>query len=184
MFHSIISVFPVWSSIWLPFFKSFFNLYYISIDFNVGKEIKKKKERLLICWGLSSSWCINWKRPNGKCLPKAKHVFLLNSACWKHTSSTAASNRGFGAKSNESAILSKLYHVVHLESKAKIFYSSLCHPKNLNVSVAFNAGSQSIEAQRSVNRELSMKIPSNISLRFPEDSLFLKRMIHLATLKR
>ena len=64
-----------------------------------------------------SSLCI----PVNFCLLKT--YFFHSSQQW----------RGLEPKSNESAILSKLYHVVHLESKAKIFYSSFVTKRSLNV---------------------------------------------------
>ena len=72
--------------------------------------------------------------------------------------------RGLEPKSDESAILSKLYHVVHLEPKAKIFYSFLVTKRSLNV--LWWLSMQAIgEAQRNVNHELTMK-SSNISSSF------------------
>lgn len=64
---------------------------------------------------------------SGLCIPVnfclLKTYFFHSSQQW----------RGLEPNSNESAILSKLYHVVHLESKAKIFYSSLVTKRSLNV---------------------------------------------------
>ena len=90
-FHS--SSYPFFS-LFLLIFESFFNLPYIFIDFKVGN----KKKRLLIYLGLSSSWCISWKRPNANMFAKTAYVFLSISACSKHTSFTAASNEEIWSK--------------------------------------------------------------------------------------
>lgn len=129
-------------------------MHYIFIDFNVAR---KQKRRLLIYLGpfiilvhqLEKAKCKSACQ-NSLCIPVnfclLKTYFFHSSQQW----------RDLEPKSNESAFLSKLYHVVHLEPKAKIFYSFLVTKRSLTVLWCLSM--QAIgEAQIAVKHELTIK---------------------------
>lgn len=138
-------------SLFICVFESVLSLNFISNDFKVRGNFKK---RIVHLFGDFHHLGASLEKANCKSACQNSSVLLSVSACWKHNSFSGQQYRDLEPKSNASTFLSNLYRVVCLEPRSKIFYSSFVTKRCLIVLWCLSI--QAIgEAQRTVKYDLT-----------------------------